>query len=194
MHLKKTKKTKKIIFLVLFFVVMTIFFIYFSTSKKKQNLNLKEIKYDEIIKKINAKKDNNLNDIENLILEKKNIYGTLISLFLSKKYVLDNKLDKAFIQLNNSLKYTKEENIKNIIMIRIAKIKMQQKRYQEAMKILKKIKDKNWKNITENMKGDIFMNEKKMKEATKAWKKSKIFQKNKAVKEIIKMKINEIKK
>ncbi|CAL4325995.1 YfgM family protein [Buchnera aphidicola] len=193
MHLNQIKKIKKIKFLILFFVVITTFFIYFFTIQKKQKLNFKKIQYEEIIKKINAKKNQNLNKIENYILEKKNIYGTLISLFLAKKYISDNKLDKAVIQLNNGLKYVKEENIKNMIKLRIAKIKIQEKKHEEAIKILKEIKDNNWKNIVENMKGDIFMNEKKIKKAILAWETSKIFEKNNTFKEIINIKINEAK-
>jgi predicted negative regulator of RcsB-dependent stress response len=118
----------------------------------------------------------------------------LSSLFLAKKYILDNNLDKAFIQLNNSLKYTKEENLKNILKLRIAKIKIQQNKNQDAMKILEDIKDSTWTSIKENMKGDIFMKNKDIKKAILAWEKSKYFEQSNASKEIINMKINQIKK
>ena len=190
MHSKKTKKIYLIIFLL---IVLIVFVFSFVTFNKKEQLSSKELKYEQIIKKINAKENQDLTDIEEFIIENKNIYGTLSSLYLAKKYVLNDKLDKAFIQLNNSLEYTKEENLRNILKIRMAKIKIQQKKHSEAMNILNEIKDENWTSIVENMKGDIFIQDKKIKKAKSAWEKSKLLQQSVTSQEIINMKINQIK-
>lgn len=196
MHLNQIKKifiSNKKKFLIIFFLVFFSFSIFFFIKKEEKKIEFKKIKYEEIIEKINAKKNDQLNDVENFIIENKNIYGTLSSLFLAKKYIINNNLDKALIQLNNSLKYTKEENLKNLLRIRIAKIKIQQKKGKNAMEILNEIKDDSWTSIIENMKGDIFMENKEFKKAIKAWEKSKYFEQSTAFKEIINMKINEIK-
>lgn len=194
MHLNKMKKVSLKTYLVLIFLIFFIFCSFWFIKPKEKELKLEKLKYEEVIKKINAKNNQDLKSIENFIIENKNIYGTLSSLFLAKKYILDKNLDKALIQLNNSLKYTKEENLQNILKIRIAKIKIQQNKNQDAMKILEEIKDNSWKNIVENMKGDIFMKNKEIKKAILAWKKSKYLEKSNASKEIINMKINEIKR
>ncbi|WP_295163995.1 tetratricopeptide repeat protein [uncultured Buchnera sp.] len=197
MHLNSTKKKSilnKKTYLIVFILVFSILFIFWFSKGQEKKSKLKELKYEEIIKKINANKKQDLSSVEKFIVENKNIYGTLSSLFLAKKYILDNNLDKAFIQLNNSLKYTKEENLKNILKLRIAKIKIQQNKNQDAMKILEDIKDSTWTSIKENMKGDIFMKNKDIKKAILAWEKSKYFEQSNASKEIINMKINQIKK
>lgn len=197
MHLNSTKKKSilnKNTYLIVFILTFFILFIFWFSKGKEKKSKLQELKYEEIIKKINANKKEDLSSIEKFIVENKNIYGTLSSLSLAKKYILDNNLDKAFIQLDNSLKYTKEENLKNILKLRIAKIKIQQNKNQDAMKILEDIKDSSWTNIIENMKGDIFMKNKDIKKAILAWEKSKYFEQSNASKEIINMKINQIKK
>nr|WP_186821884.1 tetratricopeptide repeat protein [Buchnera aphidicola] len=181
-------------YLMIFLLVFLIFFVVLFKKPKEKKINSQEFRYEEIIKKINAKKNQDLSTIEKFIIENKNIYGTLSSLFLAKEYILDNNLDKAFIQLNNSLKYTKEENLKNILKLRMARIKIQQNKNQDAMKILEKIKDDSWISIVENIKGDIFMKNKDIKKAKLAWEKSKYFQQSNASKEMINMKINQIKK
>ncbi|QCI25217.1 tetratricopeptide repeat protein [Buchnera aphidicola (Rhopalosiphum padi)] len=197
MHLNSTKKKSilnKNTYLIVFILTFFILFIFWFSKGKEKKSKLQELKYEEIIKKINANKKEDLSSVEKFIVENKNIYGTLSSLSLAKKYILDNNLDKAFIQLDNSLKYTKEENLKNILKLRIAKIKIQQNKNQDAMKILEDIKDSSWTNIIENMKGDIFMKNKDIKKAILAWEKSKYFEQSNASKEIINMKINQIKK
>ncbi|AYN24499.1 YfgM family protein [Buchnera aphidicola] len=197
MHLNKMKKLtilNKKTYLMIFLLVFLIFFVVLFKKPKEKKINSQEFRYEEIIKKINAKKNQDLSTIEKFIIENKNIYGTLSSLFLAKEYILDNNLDKAFIQLNNSLKYTKEENLKNILKLRMARIKIQQNKNQDAMKILEKIKDDSWISIVENIKGDIFMKNKDIKKAKLAWEKSKYFQQSNASKEMINMKINQIKK
>ncbi|QCI16270.1 YfgM family protein, partial [Buchnera aphidicola] len=148
-------------------------------------------KYEEIIRKINLEDSKNFIEAENFIIQNENIYGTLTSLCLAKKYILENNFEKALIQLKNSLKYTKEENLKNILLLRITKIEIQNLKNQNAMNILENIKDDNWKNIVENMKGDIFINQKNKKEAIKSWKNSLLIENSNASKEIIQMKINE---
>ncbi|ACL30387.1 tetratricopeptide repeat protein [Buchnera aphidicola str. APS (Acyrthosiphon pisum)] len=184
---------KNIIFFILFFLIISLILFnwkYFSLVNKE---NLESLKYEKIIKKINKKKSKNLYEVENFIVQNTSIYGTLTALSLAKKYVECNNLDKALLQLNNSLKYTKEENLKNLLKINIAKIQIQKNENNKAMNILETIQNHNWKNIIEHMKGDIFININNKKEAIKSWKKSLFIEDSNASKEIINMKLNELK-
>lgn len=197
-QIKKNISIKKIIFFIILFLMIFCFF-WFKNHINKNSLNIekkidmKYLKYEEIQKKINQKNIKNFNEAEQFILDNKNIYGTLASFSLAKKYILNNNLDKALDQLNNSLKYTKEENLKNILNLRIAKIQIQKKQNKDAIKTLEKINNKNWISIVENLKGDIFIEKKDIQKAIKSWEKSKKFEKSDAFKELIKMKINHAK-
>ncbi|AWH90225.1 hypothetical protein DD681_00005 [Buchnera aphidicola (Melanaphis sacchari)] len=197
-QIKKNISIKKIIFLIILFLIIFCFF-WFKNHINKNSLNIekkidmKYLKYEEIQQKINQKNIKNFNEAEQFILDNKNIYGTLASFSLAKKYILNNNLDKALDQLNNSLKYTKEENLKNILNLRIAKIQIQKKQNKDAIKTLEKINNKNWISIVENLKGDIFIEKKDIQKAIKSWEKSKKFEKSDAFKELVKMKINHAK-
>lgn len=76
----------------------------------------------------------------------------------------------------------------------MAKIQIQKNKNNEALNILLTIKNYNWNNMIENMKGDIFINKNNKKEALKHWEKSFLIEDSNASKEIINMKINELKK
>nr|WP_053940553.1 tetratricopeptide repeat protein [Buchnera aphidicola] len=190
--IKKSKNFKKKIFLIIFFFIL-VFFMFFSIIKsKKQKKSLNQPTYEEIIEEINANTNENFFNAEKFIIDNKNVYGTLISLSLAKKYILKNHLEKAFIQLKNSLKYTTEENLKNILRLRMSKIKMQQNKNKDAIQIIEEIKDDSWSSIVENIKGDIFMNDGNKKLAIKCWEKSKFLEESQTLKKIINMKINEV--
>jgi len=183
---------KNIIFFILFLFFICLIFFYWNYPIASHKTNLESLKYKEIIKKINTNNSKKLDEVENFIIQNDNIYGTLTALSLSKKYILSNNLERAFVQLNNSLKYTKEENLKNILKLNIAKIYIQQFKNKQAINILQTIQNHNWNNIVENMKGDIFMSQNFKKEAIKYWKKSLLSENSNASKEIINMKINEL--
>jgi len=191
-QIKKFRISKKKVFLTIFFLILICFILFFIIKPKNRVKNLEKNTYEEIINEIDAKKNSNFLNIEKFIIENKNIYGTLVSLSLAKEYILKNNLEKAFIQLETSLKYTKDENLKNILKFRMSKIKIQQNKNKDAMHIIQTIKDHSWRNVVENIKGDIFMKNGNIKLAIKSWKKSKFFEQSKVSKEIIDMKINEI--
>ncbi|WP_348769439.1 YfgM family protein [Buchnera aphidicola] len=190
-HIKKPFFSKKKFFLIIVISIFVLIILFFKIKRKNNIQNSYKNNYQEILKEIHARKNLDFKKIEKFIIENKNIYGTLISLSLSKQYILKNNLEKAFIQLENSLKYTKEENLKNILRLRMSQIKIQQNQNKDAMKIIEEIKDDSWTNIVENIKGDIFMKNGNIKLAIQAWKKSKYFEKSKISKEIINIKINE---
>ncbi|QCI24096.1 tetratricopeptide repeat protein [Buchnera aphidicola (Macrosiphoniella sanborni)] len=186
---------KKIVFITLFFLFLSLNLIifYWKYPMIDQTKNLNAIQYEEIIKKININKPQNIYEVENFIIHNHNVYGTLTALSLSKEYILHNELDKALISLSNSLKYTSEENLKILLTLNIAKLKIEKNCNQQAIKILNRIQNHNWSNIIENMKGDIYMHLNNKKEAIKSWEKSLSLEDSNASKEIIRMKINDLK-
>ncbi|ANZ22777.1 hypothetical protein ATN01_03030 [Buchnera aphidicola (Diuraphis noxia)] len=189
----KTFKKKTISLTAFLITLIIIFFFVFSKNfinSYKKNTTL--IKDDEIEKKINSQKSENSNQKEVFYLKKNNLKDTLRGMVLAKKYILNNNLEKSFEILKNCLKNTEEENLKNILKIKMTKIKIQKNEYKIAIKILESIKNKNWINIVENIKGDIFSKQNKKKQAINCWKKSLLQTSSNASKEIIKMKINEL--
>lgn len=182
---------KKIILLIIFFLFLIFLFIFQKFMFQEKKINIPSLKYEEIIQKIDVKKPNQLKKIQKFIINNKNIYGVLASMHLSKKYIIFHDLENALITLKNGMKYITDNNLKNILKIRIAQIKIQKNENQDAIDLLNTITNKNWENIIENMKGDIFMKKNNIKEALKSFQKSFSNEKSHASKEIIKMKIDE---
>ncbi|QIE02268.1 tetratricopeptide repeat protein [Buchnera aphidicola] len=193
LNISKKNVTSVIAFIFIIGLIIFCWKIFISNKKLDQKEYPIAIKYEKIIKNINIKNIQSLNKAENFIIENHNIYGTLTALFLSKQYILYNKLNEALIVLNNSLKYTQEENLNIILKLNTAKIKIEQNENQQAIKILQEIQNHNWDNIIENMKGDAFMNINNKQAAIKSWEKALLIENSNASKEIINMKIHNIK-
>lgn len=179
------KKSKK--YIIIFFLILSIFLLFGKSLFPVYVIDEQTVQYKEIKKKID------LNKKQNFLIQNNNSDKILNGMFLAKKYILKNDFNKAFTELNNCLKYTEEENLKNILKLRMAKIKIQKNEYEIALNILNTIKTQHWMNIIENIKGDIFVEINKKKEAIQCWKKSLSIESYNASKEIIKMKINELK-
>lgn len=112
---------------------------------------------------------------------------------LTKEYVLYDQYKAALQELNKAIKFIKEENLKNILLLRASKIYIETNNIQSAKNILKKIKSNAWINIIENIKGDTFSKIDLNSEAIRSWKNSQKKEYSYAFKKIIKMKIEALK-
>ncbi|HET9678466.1 MAG TPA: tetratricopeptide repeat protein [Buchnera sp. (in: enterobacteria)] len=128
------------------------------------------------------------------ILKNKNAYSLLIGLKLSKEYIKNNELSQSEEILNILKDITSEENLKNIIKFRILDLEIEQKEINKAKKTISEIKKKGWENVFMDKQGDIYCLENKKKLATITWKRSLKYQIDNKSKEIIKMKIQKLKK
>ncbi|WP_422667474.1 tetratricopeptide repeat protein [Buchnera aphidicola] len=187
--------SKKNIYVILFLIFCLVIFLFLKKTLNIYSLNnikyqLPSIKYEKIIKTIDIKKPLTLIQAEDFIKQNKNINGIFISFFLAKQYVLNNQLKKAITTLDNSLKYAQEENLKNLLLLKIATIKIEQHDYQHAINILNKIKDHSWDNIIKNYKGDIFKQLHNNKKAKQEWENSQEIEESNIIKKIIQIKIN----
>ncbi|QNS01759.1 MAG: tetratricopeptide repeat protein [Buchnera aphidicola (Pentalonia nigronervosa)] len=182
---------KKVIISIVIFLIFSIFFIFKRIFYKNTNTDLNACRYEKVIQELDIKKIETLNNAKNFIMHNNNIYGILTAMFLAKIYISSNDLNNAFLQLNNVLHYSENEELKNIIKLRMVKIKLQKHENQDAIDILNSIKDINWNHIIENIKGDIFIDNKNKKQAIKSWKKSRTLETSHTSKEILNMKISE---
>ncbi|XRY30944.1 MAG: tetratricopeptide repeat protein [Buchnera aphidicola (Tetraneura akinire)] len=128
------------------------------------------------------------------MLKNKNAYSLLIGLKLSKEYIKNNELSQSEEILNILKDITNEENLKNIIKFRILDLEIEQKEINKAKKTISEIKKKGWENVFMDKQGDIYCLENKKKLATITWKRSLKYQIDNKSKEIIKMKIQKLKK
>ncbi|XBC43327.1 MAG: tetratricopeptide repeat protein [Buchnera aphidicola (Meitanaphis flavogallis)] len=148
----------------------------------------------------NIIQQNNINDPSSIVKfikfiqkNKNSVYGSLFALQLSKMYVYKNDLNSALLILKESLKYTSDVNISNIMILNISRIEFQLFHNIKAIKVINLISDSSWESFKNDLKGDMFflLNNKKM--AFLLWKKSLDLQSDFELKEVITMKLNRIK-
>ncbi|WP_158676340.1 YfgM family protein [Candidatus Pantoea edessiphila] len=131
-----------------------------------------------------------LKDINAFINKNINIYGFMASMVLTKYYVNNNELDKAVLSLKTSLKSTKDINLITLINLRLARIQIEQKKFDEALKTIGYIKNKDWIIIAADIRGEALFGKGEKKLAKYEWNKvikSSIFP---VYNQIINMKIN----
>ncbi|WWO97735.1 MAG: tetratricopeptide repeat protein [Candidatus Dasytiphilus stammeri] len=136
------------------------------------------------IKKINRSQHNTERFISN-----NNIYGILIVLNQVKNLILNNQIDQAALQLQNSLKNIKDNNIYAIFSIRLARIQLQQQKIVEALHTLNNIKGDQWNSIIAEIRGDAFLSKGALKEANQEWHNCINFSISPLIKDLIQMKI-----
>lgn len=128
--------------------------------------------YAGISEEIVAKHGSAYADAEKYISENKgNVYGALGSLSLASNYVLDGKYDKAESMLRIAADFS-DPALSSTAKIRLARVQIQQKKYDEAKKTLDSVKSPVYQPMAEEVRGDMLVTQQKLKEAHDAYKKA----------------------
>ncbi|WP_343128607.1 tetratricopeptide repeat protein [Buchnera aphidicola (Kurisakia onigurumii)] len=192
----KKKKSCIMVFIILFFIIIIIFFnknhentistqniiFYNKIYCIKNNISFKKLKNDENIF---------FNKLKKTYLKKKNDnINTFFSyLKLCNYYIAHKKLKKSIILLKNQLIYVKDNFLKNLLLIKISEIQIENKELNNSLNTLEKISDQNFQKYIYNIKGDIFLILGKQEKAIKFWKMSLQLEKEKLSQDILKIKI-----
>ena len=139
-----------------------------SKSQSENNAAL----YAGISEEIVAKHDSAYADAEKYISENKgNVYGALGALSLASNYVLDSKYDKAETMLRIAADFS-DPALSNTAKIRLARVQIQQKKYDDAEKTLSNVKSPVYQPMAEEVRGDMLVAQQKLKEAHAAYSKA----------------------
>lgn len=98
------------------------------------------------------------------------IYGQAASLLLAKYAVKAEKLDEAKSRLQHVIAKANLPALRQVAALRFARILIDEKKYDEAIKSLEKLYDKHYEFLVYELKGDIFVAENKSDEAREAYK------------------------
>ena len=127
---------------------------YISNENTKQ-LNLSR-QYDLAINDYNSGK---IDDIlrfsrNNITQNPKNIYTSLASLYSAKEMYKQNNFEEAYVFLDHIIKYSSDNEIKNLAKYRKAKLLIEEESYQEAHLLIGEKPD-NYQLI--ELKGDLYL-------------------------------------
>lgn len=150
------------------------------------------IAYQQVTSSLDANKPTTLEAVAKFASENKNTYGALASLDLAKRYVDDNQLDKAATQLQNGLQDAKDANLQAVLSLRLARIQLQQKQPDVALKTLDNIKGDGWTAIVADIRGEALLSKGDTQGAREAWNKGVASDASSTLKEMLQMKVNNL--
>ena len=122
----------------------------------------------------------------------KNTYGALASLELAQQFVDKNELEKAAAQLQQGLADTSDENLKAVINLRLARVQVQLKQADAALKTLDAIKGEGWAAIVADLRGEALLSKGDKQGARSAWEAGVKSDVTPALSEMMQMKINNL--
>ncbi|BDH44938.1 membrane protein [Salmonella enterica subsp. enterica serovar Choleraesuis] len=148
--------------------------------------------YDNTVAALQSGKAQDLTAAEKFVAENSNSYGALASLSLAQKFVNQNELAKASAQLQQGLANAKDENLKALINLRLARLQVQQKQADAALKTLESVKGEGWNAIVADLRGEALLSKGDKQGARDAWTKGAASDSSPALREMMQMKINNL--
>lgn len=96
--------------------------------------------------------------IEQFAESNKNNYGALASLQLAHYFVENNKFSQAEQKLKQAVGYVADDNLSSLINLRLARVQLQQKKPDEALKTLAGVTaEGGWGAIAQSVRGDAML-------------------------------------
>ncbi|WP_312952151.1 YfgM family protein [Superficieibacter sp.] len=162
------------------------------TSHQADSAKTSSMAYDNTVAALNVNKPETLTTAEKFAADNKNVYGAFTSLELAQQYVDKNELDKAAKQLELGLADAADDNLKSVISMRLARVQLQQKQADAALKTLENIKGEGWTAIVADLRGEILLSKGDKKGAHAAWEAGVKSDSSPALSEMMRMKMNNL--
>ena len=162
------------------------------TGHEQDSVREASFAYENAITGVRADNPKTLTAVEQFAAENKNTYGALASLELAQQFVDKNDLNKAVAQLQQGLGSTKDENLQALINLRLARIQVQLKQADAALKTLDAVKGAGWTAIVADLRGEALLSKGDKQGARDAWSKGVESNSSPALREMIQMKINNL--
>ena len=150
------------------------------------------LEYQTVTQAVRADQPATLSAAEKFAANTKNTYGALASLEIAQKYADNNDLAKAAAQLQQGLTSTSDENLQALINVRLARVQIQQKQIDAALKTLDSVKGEGWEAIIADLRGEALLSKGDKQGARDAWSKGSQTDASPALREMMQMKINNL--
>ncbi|MFD1801870.1 YfgM family protein [Mixta tenebrionis] len=148
--------------------------------------------YQQLTSALDGSKPQTLEAVAKFASENSNTYGALAALDLAKQYADKNELAKAATQLQNGVKNTQDANLLAVLNLRLARIQLQQKQADDALKTLDGVKGEGWTAIVADIRGEALLSKGDKQGARDAWSKGIASEASPALKEMMQMKMNNL--
>ncbi|WP_330983030.1 MULTISPECIES: YfgM family protein [Enterobacterales] len=148
--------------------------------------------YENAVTAVKANKPETFAAAEKFAASEKNTYGAFAGLELAQQFVDANQLDKAEKQLQLGLAAASDDNLKSVINMRLARVQLQMKQPDAALKTLEGIKGEGWAAIVADLRGEILLSKGDKQGARAAWEAGVKSNASPALSEMMRMKMNNL--
>lgn len=129
---------------------------------------------------------------EKFIEANSNSYGVFAALQLAKYFVEQGDFAKAEQQLVLAQGQAKDENLLALVNLRLARVQLQEKKLDEALKTLDGVKGEGWMAMMQDERGDVLLAKGDIKGAREAYSKGIESNASQALAAIMRMKLNNL--
>lgn len=148
--------------------------------------------YQNAVTSLKAGKPETYAAAEKIAANEKNAYGAFAALELAQHFVDANELDKAEKQLQLGMAAASDDNLKSVINMRLARVQLQMKQPDAALKTLEGIKGEGWTAIVADLRGEILLSKGDKQGARAAWEAGVKSDASPALSEMMRMKMNNL--
>ena len=148
--------------------------------------------YENAVSSLSSGKPEALAAAQKFAAETKNTYGAFASLELAQQFVDKNDLQNAEKQLQQGLTAASDDNLKSVINMRLARVQLQLKQPDAALKTLDAVKGEGWTAIVADLRGEILLSKGDKQGAKAAWEAGAKSDASPALSEMMRMKINNL--
>ncbi|MBN6046289.1 YfgM family protein [Citrobacter sp. ku-bf4] len=161
-------------------------------SHQTESARAASLSYQTVVSSLSAGKAEDLSAAEKFAADNKNTYGALASMELAQQFVDQNQLEKAAAQLQQGLAATSDENLNAVITLRLARVQVQLKQADTALKTLDSVKGEGWAAIVADLRGEALLSKGDKQGARSAWEAGVKSNASPALSEMMQMKINNL--
>ena len=149
-------------------------------------------RYEAALSGVKADKSGNIAAAEKFAAGEKNTYGAFAAMELAQHFVDAGQLDNAEKQLQTALSAASDANLKSVISMRLARVQLQMKQADAALKTLDGIKGEGWTSIVADLRGEILLSKGDKQGAKAAWEAGVKSDASPALSEMMRMKMNNL--
>jgi len=149
-------------------------------------------RYQQLTEAMKADKPETLEAVSAFVSQTHGSYGALAAMDLAKVYVDAGQTDKATQQLQQGIKDTEDANLRAVMSLRLARLQLQQKQADDALKTLDSVKGDSWTAMAADIRGDALLSKGDTQGARAAWSKGIDSDASPALKQMMQMKLNNL--
>ncbi|EFW12679.1 putative conserved protein [Serratia symbiotica str. Tucson] len=148
--------------------------------------------YQEVSDRLAAGKPDDVAAAEKFVQANSNSYSVLAALQLAKHFVEQNDVAKAEQQLVQAQSQTRDDNLLSQINLRLARVQLQEKKWDHALKTLDEVKDAGWAALVQDTRGDVLLAKGDAQGAHEAYSKGLESNVSQALEVLLRIKLNNL--